>query len=134
MKNRSSALAVIVAVLLIGCLLGVSGYHFLGDGPQKHSASPDMQRSRGHAERLTSRLQLTGDQEAQLKAILEDSRRQIAASRTEWDAKLQDIRNKTNERIAALLNEEQKKKFEQLLSEGASHGRSPGQGRGRGDH
>ena len=56
MKNRSSAVAVIIAVLLIGCLLGIAGYHFGGDRLQKHSASPDLQRSRGHAERLTSRL------------------------------------------------------------------------------
>jgi Spy/CpxP family protein refolding chaperone len=134
MKNRSSALAVIVAVLLIGCLLGVAGYHFLGRGLQKHSAVSDTQRTQSHAGRLTGRLQLTKEQEAQLNAILEDSRRQINAGRTELESKLQDIRAKTNERIAAILNDEQKEKFKQLLSEADSHGRSSDQGRGHGDH
>jgi Spy/CpxP family protein refolding chaperone len=133
MKNRSSALAVIIAVLLIGCLLGMAGYHFLGKALQKHPPVSDLQRTQGHADRLAIRLNLTGEQEAKLKAMLEDSRRQIAASRTEWNAKLQDIRAKTNERIASILNEEQKKKFRQLLNEGDSHGRSPDQGRGHGD-
>ena len=30
MKNRARALAAIFAVLLIGCLLGMAGYHFWG--------------------------------------------------------------------------------------------------------
>lgn len=134
MKSRSSALAVIIAVLFIGCLLGIAGYHFLGKGLSKHPEVSDSQRTQEHAEGLASRLQLTAEQEAQLRAILEDSRRQIAASRAEWDANLQDIRAKTNEKIAAILNEEQKSRFQQLLKKGDSKGRPHGSGRRRGDH
>lgn len=134
MKSRSSAMAVIVAVLLFGCLLGMAGYHFWGRGSQPHSAVSDAQRTQGHTGRLTSRLQLTEEQEAQLKVILEDSRRQINASRMEWDLKLQDIRTKTNERIAAILNEEQRENFRRLIKDTDPHGRSTDQGRGHGNH
>ena len=134
MKNRTRALAVIFAVLLLGCLLGIAGYHFLGRDYQKRPTVSDTQRAQSHTGRLASRLQLTKDQESQLNAILEDSRRQIDAGRKELESKMQTIRAKTNERIAAILNDEQRKKFQQYLSEAKSHGRPADQGRGRGGH
>jgi len=134
MKNRASALAVILAVLLIGCLLGIGGYHFIGRGFQKHPTVSDTQRTQSHTERLASRLQLTKEQESQLHAILEDSRRQINAGRTELESKMQTIRAKVNERIAAILNDEQRRKFQQILSEAESRGRPADQGRNHGDH
>jgi Spy/CpxP family protein refolding chaperone len=83
---------------------------------------------------LTDRLQLTKAKEAQLNEILEASRREIDASRTEWESKLQSIRTKTNERIATILNDEQKKKFQQLLSEAGTYRESGRQGHGHGGH
>jgi len=134
MKNRTRALAAIFAVLLIGCLLGVAGYHYWGRGLQKHSAFSDAQRAQGHAGRLADRLQLTKEQKAQLNAILEDSRRQIDAGRKELESKMQTIRTQTNEKIAAILNDEQRKNFLQFLGEAKSHERPANQGSGHGDH
>jgi Spy/CpxP family protein refolding chaperone len=134
MKTRSSALVVIIAVLFIGCLLGIAGYHFFGKEPQKTPAISDIQRTQVHAGRLSGRLQLTQEQDAQLKTILEESRQQIYTGRMEWDAKLQDIRAKTNEKITAILNGEQKKIFKQILSEAQSHEQSGAHGHGHGDH
>ena len=134
MKNRTRALAAIFAVLLIGCLLGMTGYHFWGRGLQKHSAVSDAQRTQGHAGRLADRLQLTKEQKAQLNAILEDSRRQIDAGRKELELKMQTIRAQTNEKIAAILNDEQRKNFQQFLGEAKSHERPANQGSGHGDH
>jgi Spy/CpxP family protein refolding chaperone len=134
MKNRARALAVLVAVLLLGCLLGIAGYRFLEKRIQKPPAVTSTQRVRNHTGRLASRLQLTKEQEVQLNSILEDSRRQIDTSRAEWESKLQTLRAKTNERIAAILNDEQRKQFQQFLGEAQSHGRSGNQARGHGDH
>jgi Spy/CpxP family protein refolding chaperone len=134
MKNRARALAAIIAVLLIGCLLGVAGYHLWGGGLQKHSAISDTQRAQGHAGRLADRLQLTKEQKAQLNAILADSRRQIDAGRKELESQMQTIRAQTNEKIAAILNDEQRKNFQQFLGEAKSHERPANQGRGHGDH
>jgi Spy/CpxP family protein refolding chaperone len=134
MKNRTRALAAIFAVLLIGCLLGMAGYHFWGRGLTKHSAISEAQRVQGHAGRLADRLQLTKEQKAQLNAILEDSRRQIDAGRKELESKMQTIRAQTNEKIAAILNDEQRKNFQQFLSEAKTHERPANQGSGHGDH
>jgi Spy/CpxP family protein refolding chaperone len=134
MKNRSSALAVIIAVLFGGCLLGIAGYHFLGKEPQKNPALSDTQQTQTHAGRLSGRLQLTTEQDAQLKAILEDSRQQINTGKMELETKLQDIRTKTNERISAILTGEQKKIFMQLLSEAQSHKGTGSRGHGHGNH
>jgi Spy/CpxP family protein refolding chaperone len=122
MKNRTRAFAVIVAVLLIGCVLGIAGYHFYERRLQKDPDGTTTGHISGHTGRLADRLQLTEDQERQLNKILEESRQQIDGGRRELESKLQEIRTKTNERIATILNDEQKKKFQQLLTESGSHG------------
>ena len=134
MKNRTRALAAIFAVLLLGCVLGIGGYHFLGKRIQKNPTVSETRRAQSHTGRLAIRLQLTKEQEAQLNSILEDSRLQINTGRAEWESKLQTIRTKTNERIAAILNDEQRKKFQQFLGEAGSHGRPGDQGRSHGEH
>ena len=132
MKNRTRAFAVIVAVLLIGCVLGIAGYHFYARRLQRDPANTATRHSSGHTGRLADRLQLTKEQEQQLNKILEESRQQIESGRRELESKLQEIRTKTNERIAAILNDEQKKKFQQLLTEGRSHGGVSDQNQGHG--
>jgi Spy/CpxP family protein refolding chaperone len=135
MKNRTRAVAVVVAVLLIGCILGVAGYHFFFE--KRDQPKPAVSNSghvSGHAGRLVERLQLTKEQEKQLGEILEDSRRQIETGRNEFNSKMQEIRGKTNERIAAILNDEQKQKFQQILIAPESHGGSANQGGGHGHH
>jgi Spy/CpxP family protein refolding chaperone len=132
MKSRTSALAVIVAVLLTGSALGIAGYRFFErrshEGPDLSSASTIP----GHAGRLADQLQLTNEQQKQLGVILQESRRQIETGRKEWELKLQEIRTKTNERIAEILSEQQKQKFKAILSTASSHGRSNDQGHGHG--
>ena len=135
MMNRTRAVAVIVAVLLIGCILGIAGYHFFFERRLQTSlAISSTGRVSGHTGRLAERLQLTKEQEKQLGEILEDSRRQIETGRKDLDSKLQEIRAKTNEKIAAILNEEQRQKFRQILIGPGSHGRSDDQGSGHGRH
>ena len=134
MKNRTRAVEVIVAVLLIGCILGIVGYHFYERGFGTKPAISTAGHVSGHAGRLADRLQLTKEQERQLGEILEDSRRQIETDRKAFDSKLQETRAKTNERIAAILNDEQKKKFQQILIDAGSHERSADRGGGRGHH
>jgi Spy/CpxP family protein refolding chaperone len=134
MKTRTSALAVITAVLLIGCLLGIAGFHFYERSLQKRTGDSYTSGVQAHTGRLADQLQLNNAQKAQLNAILEDSRREIDAGRMEMESKMQAIRVKANEKIAAILDDEQKKRFQQLLSEGESHGGLEGRGHGRGGH
>jgi Spy/CpxP family protein refolding chaperone len=134
MKNRARALVVLIAVLLAGCLLGIAGHHFFERRFQASSGNSTALRGQGHQDRLAKRLQLTAEQEVQLKSILEESRRQINLGRAELEAKVEAIRSATNGRIAAILNEEQKKKFQQLMSEGESGRHAAGHSEGSGGH
>ena len=92
MRSRARALAVLIAVLLVGCLLGVAGLHLWEKRFQGDRGFPYPSREQGHPNRLVERLQLTSEQQAQLKAILEDSRRQINATRVEMGQKMDAIR------------------------------------------
>ena len=134
MRNRTRAFAVIVAVLLIGSVLGIAGYHIYERRSQRNPTSITMGHVPGHTGRLADQLQLTKQQEQQLNLILEESRQQIEFGRRELDSQLQAIRIKTNERIASILNEEQRKSFQQLLGETESHGGAGDQNRSHGHH
>jgi hypothetical protein len=134
MSSRGRALAVLIAVLLVGCLLGVAGLHLWEKRFQGDRGFLYPSREQGHPNRLVERLRFTSEQQVQFKAILEDSRRQIKAGRVEMEQKLDAIRAQTNGRIAAMLNEEQKKKFEQFLREAESRKGPTGRRGGRDGH
>jgi protein CpxP len=75
-------------------------------------------------ERLTKRLNLTPDQVTQVKAIEDDSRTQSMAvrddttiARPDKRAKMMDIRKASQDKIRALLNDEQKAKYDAMLAE-----------------
>ena len=131
MTNRTRALTVTFAVLLIGCVMGIAGYHLFERGSHARPAILSIGRTSGHTARLADQLQLTNEQEKQLGAILDDSRRQIETGRKEWDSRLREIRARTNERIAAILNDQQKQQFQKILSSAGSHGSTDGQGHGQ---
>ncbi len=132
MKDRARALAVMIAILLAGCLLGIASLRIWERGFRGRDGSFLTPRAQGQTERLAKRFRLSAEQEAQLKAILEDSRRQINNGRAELETKLETIRKQTNEKIAAILNDEQKEAFRKLLSEAEAHRGHSGRGEGKG--
>jgi protein CpxP len=75
-------------------------------------------------ERLTQQLNLTPDQVTQVKAIEDDSRKQSMAVRNDSTiegpdkrAKMMDIRKASQDKIRALLTDEQKTKYDAMLAE-----------------
>jgi predicted LPLAT superfamily acyltransferase len=60
---------------------------------------------------------LTSEQQTQLRVILENLRRQVNEGNVEMERKLATMRDQANAKISAMLNDEQQKKFEQILSE-----------------
>ena len=125
MSNRARAVAVLIAVLVVGCLIGMVG-HSLWEWREGLGRKPEVEA------RFAQTLQLSPEQQEQLEAILEESRRQIDATRAEMGRKFDEVRAATNAKIAAILSDEQKKKFEQLLKEADSHGRPDREGEGHG--
>ncbi len=86
---------------------------------------------------LTQKLSLTDDQQAKLKPILEDQRKQMdqihndsSLSREDRFSKMQQVRTSGDTQIKALLTDDQQKKFDKMREEQRSHMRWGGQGQG----
>lgn len=72
-------------------------------------------------QRMTRALDLTSDQQTQIKPILEDQQQKMqalfqdqSASREDRRSKMQAIHQDSNSRIEAVLNDQQKQKFEAM--------------------
>jgi len=106
---------------------GPSGEH-MGRGLRM---SPDEE-----LQRLERRLKLTDNQKNQIKPILEDRQQKMqslssdttVAGQDRW-GKMRSIREESNSKIRNLLNDDQKKKFDEM-QHGPGHmpGRRPGGG------
>ena len=131
MNNRKRAIAVLIAVLLTGCLLGVSGLRFWENKFRGGAITDGGYTGHDYSGRIFDHLQITPEQEKELEKILEDSRREINACRVELQDRMNDIRINTNDRIAAILDEDQKSLFESLTKGSESRGGGGHHGRGR---
>jgi hypothetical protein len=126
-KDRPRAIAVLIAVFLIGCLAGAAGSYFW----VKRSASlnrrlPDFRGGamreasmpRPEPPRFKEILGLTPDQDASFQKIIGETRNQMAETRKQMDAfhfqqdaKIRVLISDMNGKLNSVLNEEQKKKF-----------------------
>jgi len=73
---------------------------------------------------LTKRLNLTSDQQTQVKAILDDNQKQMetlrndtSTSREEKRPKMMEIRKASDDKIRATLTDDQKTKFDAMQAE-----------------
>ena len=99
-----------------------------GAAPQQQDQAGPPRGGRGGGERqiemLTKRLNLTPDQVTQVKAIDDSSRQQMMALRSDTTvaqsdkrAKMMAIHQASQEKIRAVLNDEQKTKYDALQAE-----------------
>jgi hypothetical protein len=122
-NDRPRALAVLIAVFLTGCIVGVAGSYFLirskpalvfrgfGGGGAPFGRPPEG----GRQKRLPEALKMNPEQEKQLNKIMEDWRNQLDSLRSTQFAKFEETRSEANQKIAAILNQDQRKDFEQYL-------------------
>jgi protein CpxP len=104
-----------------------------GGGGRRGMMDPDQQLAA-----MTKRYNLSADQQSQIKPILASQHDQMLAlrgdsslSREERMAKMQSIRGDSNTKIEAILNDDQKKQFEQdqqNMQERMQRGGGPGGG------
>jgi protein CpxP len=90
--------------------------------------APDPDRMAKH---LGKKLNLSNDQVAQIKPLLEDRSQQMQTLRADSNLSQQDRRNKahqlmqdSNTKIEAVLNDTQKQQFEQMLQQRREHHKS----------
>jgi hypothetical protein len=94
--------------------------------PANHRADPNQQ-----LRRLTKRLNLTSEQQNQLLPILTDRQQQMAAllndnslSAQDRHAKARTLREDSDSKIKAVLNDNQKEQYQQMRQHRRQHGNS----------
>jgi periplasmic protein CpxP/Spy len=90
-----------------------------GQGRSRRGMSPDKQVAA-----LTKKLNLTPDQASQIKPILQDRAQQMQAMRADTSlapadrrAKTKSLMDDSNSKIEAVLNDQQKQQYQQMLAE-----------------
>jgi len=121
-NNRPRALAVLISVFLSGCIVGAAGSYFLIKSKPAlvfsgfvGGASYGRSSEGSRLPRLLEQLKMNPEQEKQFNKIMEDWRNQINSLRTAQFARFEETRSESNKKIAAILNEEQRKEFELYL-------------------
>jgi uncharacterized membrane protein len=131
MTDRPRALIVLIAVFLLGGIVGTGGtYLWMKKSPAPERVEMPGRRpgpSQGRP-RMQELLQLTPEQESQFGKIMAESRRQMEALRAEQQPKMEAIIADTNRKVMAILNKDQQKKFESMWKEMNSRGRRPSRG------
>jgi len=118
MNDRLRALTVLVAVFLLGCMVGATCFLVWGGKVVAARGSRGESSSRGDRPmRLVERLHLSPDQEVRVRAILAESRKQLDAARAESAPRFAAIRAEMDKKISATLNDQQKKEFDELRKE-----------------
>lgn len=141
-SGRSGRRPLVASVALAALLgLGFSAGNAFGQDTQdtppaqqpNGQASPGMGRGMGRRamesvddqiKRLNKKLNLTDDQQAKLKPILEDQRKQMeqihndsSLSREDRFSKMQDLRQSSDTQIKSVLTEVQQKDFDKMRAE-----------------
>jgi Spy/CpxP family protein refolding chaperone len=119
---RWKATILVVAVFLLGVVLGGAALYMArsvwGDGPSRgpHFGPPGPERDARVVEQMTRDLDLTPEQQAQLAASLEETRKQMNAVYDSIRPQIQQLREQGRDRIRAFLTPEQREKFEAMLA------------------
>jgi protein CpxP len=94
------------------------------EGMGRHMGRRGMQSVDDQIKHLTKKLNLSSDQQAKLKPILEDQRKQMEAvhndsslSREDRFSKMQTLRQSSDTEIRGVLNEDQQKNFDKMREE-----------------
>jgi protein CpxP len=97
-------------------------------GAGRHMGGRPMMSVDDQVKHLSKKLNLSSDQQAKLKPILEDQRTQMEAahndaslSKQDRMSKMQDLRKSSDEQIKAVLNPDQQKNFDKMRAEQQEH-------------
>jgi len=108
---------VLVAVFVLGSVTGAAL-----TGLYRSRASSDRPEAREKAmherfEKMRSELNLTEDQTKAVRAIIDETRNEYRALRTELRPRFEEPRQKARARIRALLTPEQQQKFDGMVAQ-----------------
>ena len=105
-------------VLLVVFVLGsVTGAALTGLYRSRASGDSRERAMHEHFEKMREELNLTDQQTTQVRAILDDTRNEYRALRTELKPRFDEPRQKARARIRALLTPEQQQKFDAIVAQ-----------------
>jgi flagellar basal body-associated protein FliL len=115
--TRKAALWVGLVFLLGAALGGLGGYVFAHQKYTVTTAAPttDAAKRAQKVQELTRVADLTPEQSQQLDAIIADIQSQMKSIRKTVEPQFNEAREKGRERIRAILNAEQRPKFEEFI-------------------
>jgi protein CpxP len=97
-------------------------------GMGRHMGGRQMPSVDDQIKHLSKKLNLSSDQQAKLKPILEDQRKQMetvhsdsSLSREDRMSKMQDLRKSSDEQIKGVLNPDQQKSFDKMRADQQEH-------------
>ncbi len=102
---------VLVVVFVLGSITGAA---LTGLYRARTGGRPDRN---GRFEKIRSELNLTEEQTKAVSAILDEARNEYRALRSELRPKFEEPRQKARTKIRALLNQEQQKKFDEIVAQ-----------------
>jgi len=114
LKSKRMALASLVIIFLLGIILGVAGerYIFRHWHPQRHGRGDDFM-----IKDFTQKLNLTVDQQQQLKVLLGEIREKYEQARASMKPEFEKISQEFRDKFAQILDEKQKPIFDQMNKE-----------------
>lgn len=115
-RTRLKMWLVLVAVFVLGSVTGaaLTGlYRSRAAGGDRPEAREKAMRER--FEKMRAELNLTDDQTKAVRAIIDETRNEYRALRTELRPRFEEPRQKARTRIRALLTPEQQQKFDAMI-------------------
>ena len=114
-KNRWQIRFAVVVIFAIGFLAGGLAMNFYHNKQVSSARGGEGMRSR--FDHLINRLDLSDEQENQVRAIFDDVRSQLREVRKESEPKFLEVRKQSDERLKAVLTPQQWEQFQQMKSE-----------------
>lgn len=113
-RTRLKIWVVLVVVFVLGCVTGVAL-----TGLYRSRASGDRPERAPHErfEKMRRELSLTDQQTTAVRAIVDETRNEYRALRTELRPRFEEPRLKARSRIRALLTPEQQQKFDAMVAQ-----------------
>ena len=124
MSNSRWSSLTIVVLLAAGLTFAHPSQESQAPTPDKHSGMHQGESADQHLQMLSEKLNLTDDQKAKLRPILQDQMQQMKAVREDSSlseeqkrAKMKPIHESLHDQINAVLTPEQQAKFKQMRQE-----------------
>jgi periplasmic protein CpxP/Spy len=125
MSNNRWSILIILMLLAVGLTFAQTSQDSQAPAPDKHAGMHHNGESVDqHLQMLSEKLNLTDDQKAKVKPILQDQMQQMKAvhedsslSQEQKQAKMKSIHESSHDQINAVLTPEQQAKFKQMRQE-----------------